>query len=249
MWDHRNPRKRAEWSVKARLVVNENADKVNGYQRHCSCCEWQLLALGDAFSGSAAPPFGQVMLHRLNIPHTTLLPSTHTGNCQYAYYKTWFVETAKISESQTIIHKVVFLFVLDESFVSSCLLFHSSGWLSEQWRDHEEASIHQRGWGGIGVRGWTLPSPQGTSPGQAGPRPALPPALPSALPAAACKDRPTSGRSRPARQPADPCGELQLHAAGPQPSVRSHSCIHSVVVTQCGNLTCILCLALLLYYS
>lgn len=32
----------------ARLLVNENADGVNGWWRHCSCCEWQVLTLSDA---------------------------------------------------------------------------------------------------------------------------------------------------------------------------------------------------------
>lgn len=49
----------------ARLLVNENSDGVNGWRRHCSCCEWQVLTLGDAVfissfpsCGSAAPPHG-----------------------------------------------------------------------------------------------------------------------------------------------------------------------------------------------
>lgn len=183
-------------------------------------------------------------------PHTTLLPSTHTGSCQYVHYKTLICGNKQRSqEAKQSFMKKCFCLFRDESFVSPCPLCHPSGWLWEQWRDHEEASIHQGGWGGIGVRGWTLPSPQGASPGQAGPGPALAPALPSALPAAACEDRPTGGRSRPARQPADPCGELQLHAAGPQPSVRSHSCIHSVVTTHCGNLTSLSCTLVILFIN
>lgn len=102
----------------------------------------------------------------------------------------------------------------------------SSGGLWEQWRDHQEASIHQRGRRGIRVGGWTLPSPQGASPGQAGPRPALALVLPSALPAAASEKHQAGRRPDPAQQPADPRGELRLPAAGAQPSVRSRSCVH-----------------------
>lgn len=51
----RKPSERVN-GVYACLVLNE---KLNGYQRHCSYCEWQLLTLGNAFKGSASPSSGQ----------------------------------------------------------------------------------------------------------------------------------------------------------------------------------------------
>ena len=97
------------------------------------------------------------------------------------------------------------------------------GRLREQRGDPEEAPVHQGGRGGIRIRGRALPSPADAPPRQAGPRPALPPALPPALATAAGQNLQAAERPRPARQPADPCGELQLRAAGPQPKVRNRT--------------------------
>ena len=112
------------------------------------------------------------------------------------------------------------------AMTDSSAVSHSPVRLWEQRGDPEEASIHQGGRGGIRVRGRAFPSPADASPRQAGPRPALPSALPSALPTAAGEDLQTAERPRPARQPADPCGELQLRAAGPQPKVRNRTLIY-----------------------
>ena len=96
--------------------------------------------------------------------------------------------------------------------------FPPSGRLREQRRVREEAPLHQGGRGGLRVRGGALPPRQDPLPRRPGPGAALPPAAAEALQAV--------GRPRSARQPADPRGELQLPAAGAQPSVGSHSLIH-----------------------